>query len=182
MSQRSKENSGCSARVSARKSRSCSWPSSLSCPPARSKHRFPTHQQDGRSRDGSKLSTARDPARIVAFQQQYGLQGPADEWISFRTQTGGFDVLSITKSEPLHVEFVATERSNSHPRERHAGRDRVGSSQAHRADADSTSPRMRPTCWQARIWTPRAPAFRINGSPPGLPPSIAGIDPDSKRF
>jgi len=53
-----------------------------------------------------------DPARIVAFQQRYGLQGPADAWISFRTQTGGFDVLSITKSEPLHVEFVATERSN----------------------------------------------------------------------
>jgi hypothetical protein len=28
-----------------------------------------------------------DRGRIAAFQQQYGLQGPADAWISFRTQT-----------------------------------------------------------------------------------------------
>lgn len=53
-----------------------------------------------------------DRARIAAFQQQYGLQGPADTWLSFRAQTGGFDVVSITKSEPLHIEFVAKERSN----------------------------------------------------------------------
>jgi CubicO group peptidase (beta-lactamase class C family) len=54
-----------------------------------------------------------DRTRIAAFQEQYGLQGPADAWISFRTQTGGFDVLSITKSEPLHIEFVAKERSSA---------------------------------------------------------------------
>jgi CubicO group peptidase (beta-lactamase class C family) len=33
--------------------------------------------------------------------------------MSFRTQTGGFDVLSITKSEPLHIEFVVKERGSA---------------------------------------------------------------------
>jgi D-alanyl-D-alanine carboxypeptidase len=51
--------------------------------------------------------------RIAAYQQQYGVSGPPpDAVVSFRTQTGGFDLVSIDKSEPLHIEFVAKERAS----------------------------------------------------------------------
>lgn len=55
-----------------------------------------------------------DGDRVAAFQQRYGVQGPPpDAMVHFRTQTGGFDLLSITKSEPLRVEFVVKERNSA---------------------------------------------------------------------
>jgi D-alanyl-D-alanine carboxypeptidase len=55
-----------------------------------------------------------DRDRMAAFQQQYGVQAPpTDALVAFRKQTGGFDLLSVTKSEPLHVEFVVKERNSA---------------------------------------------------------------------
>jgi hypothetical protein len=55
-----------------------------------------------------------DRDRIAAYQQRYGQQAePADGLIDFRKQTGGFDLLSVTKSEPLHIEFVVKERNSA---------------------------------------------------------------------
>jgi D-alanyl-D-alanine carboxypeptidase len=55
-----------------------------------------------------------DRQRIVDFQQQYSTPGPPPEaLLSFRAQTGGFDVVSITKDEPLHIEFLVKERGSA---------------------------------------------------------------------
>jgi D-alanyl-D-alanine carboxypeptidase len=55
-----------------------------------------------------------DRDRITAYQKQFGVQGPPpDAEIQFRAQTGGFDLLSVTKSEPLHIEFVVKERNSA---------------------------------------------------------------------
>jgi D-alanyl-D-alanine carboxypeptidase len=55
-----------------------------------------------------------DRERIAAFQQRYGVQAPpTDALVDFRKRTGGFDLLSVTKSEPLHVEFVVKERNSA---------------------------------------------------------------------
>ena len=55
-----------------------------------------------------------DRDRIAAFQQRYSVQGPpTDALVDFRKRTGGFDLLSVTKSEPLHVEFVVKERNSA---------------------------------------------------------------------
>src|SRR6185436_21148258 len=55
-----------------------------------------------------------DQARIGAYQQEYeptpGL--PLDTMMSFRATTGGFDLLGIHKSEPLHIEFLVKERAS----------------------------------------------------------------------
>jgi D-alanyl-D-alanine carboxypeptidase len=55
-----------------------------------------------------------DRQRIVEYQKQYHAPNPPPEvLLSFRTQTGGFDVLSITKNEPLHIEFLVKERGSA---------------------------------------------------------------------
>lgn len=55
-----------------------------------------------------------DRDRIADYQKKYGVEGPSPEAeLSFRTQTGGFDVMSITKSDPLHIEFLVKERGSS---------------------------------------------------------------------
>jgi CubicO group peptidase (beta-lactamase class C family) len=55
-----------------------------------------------------------DRDRVAAFQQRYGVQGqPPDAELQFRAQTGGFDLLSVAKSEPLHIEFIVKERNSA---------------------------------------------------------------------
>ena len=55
-----------------------------------------------------------DRQRIAEYQKQYSAPNPPPEvLLSFRTQTGGFDVLSITKNEPLHIEFLVKERGSA---------------------------------------------------------------------
>lgn len=53
-----------------------------------------------------------DKARIGRYQQEYepvtGL--PLDTVMSFRAQTGGFELVDIRKSEPRYIEFVVKER------------------------------------------------------------------------
>jgi hypothetical protein len=53
-----------------------------------------------------------DPARIQAFVDQYGWPQPVDGIVSFRNTTGGFDLLSVERSEPQSIEFLVKERGS----------------------------------------------------------------------
>jgi hypothetical protein len=55
-----------------------------------------------------------DRARMAAYQQAYEPvpQLPLDAMMSFRAQTGGFDLIGIRRSEPLQVEFQVKERAS----------------------------------------------------------------------
>jgi hypothetical protein len=51
-----------------------------------------------------------DSARIAAFLKNYGSENSLEAQMGFRRQTGGFDLLSIERSEPRHIEFFVRER------------------------------------------------------------------------
>jgi hypothetical protein len=55
-----------------------------------------------------------DRTRIGTYQQEYepvsGL--PLDTVMSFRSSTGGFELVGIHKSEPLYIEFLVKERAS----------------------------------------------------------------------
>ena len=52
-----------------------------------------------------------DRARIQDYLSKYEPTKPLDGQVEFRNQTGGFDVVSIDKSERLSIEFVVKERN-----------------------------------------------------------------------
>jgi hypothetical protein len=51
-----------------------------------------------------------DRVRLDAYYQKYEPAKSPDSMISFRSTTGGFELLSIERSEPLHLEFRVKER------------------------------------------------------------------------
>ena len=51
-----------------------------------------------------------DTARVTDFYRRYQPDRVARNTVSYRTGSGGFDIVSIERSEPRHVEFVARER------------------------------------------------------------------------
>jgi retinol-binding protein 3 len=51
-----------------------------------------------------------DRARIEAYVKTIDQQQSVDGIIGFRNQTGGFDLLSIESSEPLHIRFRVKEK------------------------------------------------------------------------
>ncbi len=53
-----------------------------------------------------------DRARIQAFVDQYGWPQPVDGIVSFRSTTGGFDLVSVERTTPLSIEFVVKERGS----------------------------------------------------------------------
>jgi len=55
-----------------------------------------------------------DQARFAAYQQKYEPVPdlPPDAVMAFRSRTGGFDLVGIHKSEPLHIEFLVKERAS----------------------------------------------------------------------
>ena len=53
-----------------------------------------------------------DRARIEAFVDQHGWPQPVDGIVSFRNQTGGFDLLSVERSDPQSIEFMVKERGS----------------------------------------------------------------------
>jgi retinol-binding protein 3 len=56
-----------------------------------------------------------DRARMAAYRETYESASPGqalDALMSFRSQTGGFDLLSIEKNEPLRIEFMIKERAS----------------------------------------------------------------------
>ncbi len=52
-----------------------------------------------------------DRARIEAYIQKFDPARPIDNEMNFRNQTGGFDLLSIEKSERTHIEFRVKEKA-----------------------------------------------------------------------
>jgi hypothetical protein len=54
-----------------------------------------------------------DSARITAYYKQYQPDVDADGQIAFRARTGGFDLLSIERTEARHVEFMVKERGGA---------------------------------------------------------------------
>jgi hypothetical protein len=54
-----------------------------------------------------------DTARIGAYLRRYQPDRTVDDVRGFRDQTGGFDLLTIERSDPRHVEFVVKERKSA---------------------------------------------------------------------
>ena len=53
-----------------------------------------------------------DTARLRAYARQYEPDLEIDDEIGFHEQTGGFNLISIERSEPRHVEFMVRERKS----------------------------------------------------------------------
>src|SRR5262245_15277180 len=51
-----------------------------------------------------------DTVRILDFYRRYQPERVAQNTVSFRTGSGGFDILSIERAEPRRMEFLARER------------------------------------------------------------------------
>jgi hypothetical protein len=54
-----------------------------------------------------------DSTRLAAFLRTYGSDVPVGNLLGFRRMTGGFDLLSIPRSEPRHIEFFVREHGGS---------------------------------------------------------------------
>src|SRR6266446_2894020 len=54
-----------------------------------------------------------DRARMEAYIQKFDPARPIDNQVNFRNQTGGFDLLSIEKSERTHIEFRVKEKAGT---------------------------------------------------------------------
>lgn len=53
-----------------------------------------------------------DSTRIAEFVRKYDLDFRVESQLRFRRSTGGFDLLSIERSEPRHIEFFLRERAS----------------------------------------------------------------------
>jgi len=53
-----------------------------------------------------------DTARLGAYFRRFQPEMSADDEIGFRVQSGGFDLLTIERSEPRHLEFTVRERNS----------------------------------------------------------------------
>jgi retinol-binding protein 3 len=53
-----------------------------------------------------------DRAQMEAYIQKFDPARPIDNQVNFRNQTGGFDLLSIDKSERTHIEFRVKEKAS----------------------------------------------------------------------
>ena len=53
-----------------------------------------------------------DTARIAAYFRRYEPDEPSGGELGFREQTGGFDLVTIERSEPRHLEFTVRERNS----------------------------------------------------------------------
>ncbi|HEY7671207.1 MAG TPA: S41 family peptidase [Gammaproteobacteria bacterium] len=51
-------------------------------------------------------------AQMAAYAEKYGSDQPVEAMLRFRTQTGGFELLGIDKSEPLAIEYRVKERAS----------------------------------------------------------------------
>jgi len=54
-----------------------------------------------------------DRARLEAYLTKFDPERPIDNQMSFRNQTGGFDLLGIDKSERTHIEFRVKEKGGT---------------------------------------------------------------------
>jgi hypothetical protein len=54
-----------------------------------------------------------DRARMESYISKFDPSRPLDGQMGFRSQTGGFDLLSVDKSERTHIEFRVKEKNGS---------------------------------------------------------------------
>src|SRR5216117_522178 len=54
-----------------------------------------------------------DSVRLGAYYRKYSLERSMEAQMARRAASGGFDLVSIEKSEPRHLEFVVKERNSS---------------------------------------------------------------------
>jgi hypothetical protein len=54
-----------------------------------------------------------DRARVEAYIQKFDPARPIDNQMNFRAQTGGFDLLSIDKSERTYIQFRVKEKNSA---------------------------------------------------------------------
>jgi len=54
-----------------------------------------------------------DSTRIASFVRKYDANLPVDAMLGFRRRTGGFDLLSIERNEPRHIEFFVREHGGT---------------------------------------------------------------------
>lgn len=52
-----------------------------------------------------------DSTAVASFLSRYGAEVPPDAMMGFRRRTGGFDLLSIERSEPRRIEFYVREKN-----------------------------------------------------------------------
>jgi len=57
-----------------------------------------------------------DSTRIAAFLRTYESDVPVNNLLAFRRSTGGFDLLSIERSAPRHIEFFRAGARRPHDR------------------------------------------------------------------
>jgi len=53
-----------------------------------------------------------DTARLGAYHRRFEPEMTVGDELEFREQTGGFDLLTIERNEPLHLEFTVRERNS----------------------------------------------------------------------
>jgi retinol-binding protein 3 len=73
-----------------------------------------------------------DTAQMAAYSRQYQPDRDMEFEVPFRKMTGGFDLLTIERSEPYHIEFTVKERNSS---TKGYGMFDVSSSEPHRVTA-----------------------------------------------
>src|SRR5882672_6096090 len=54
-----------------------------------------------------------DRRQLEAYIQKFDPERPIDQQVNFRNMTGGFELLSIVKSEPTHIEFRVKEKAST---------------------------------------------------------------------
>lgn len=91
-----------------------------------------------------------DQARIESYIKTYDPTRPVDSLVLFRSQTGGFDLLSIETSEPLRIRFLVKGRSD--------GLTALG------------------TIVLKSAQPPTVSVFSVRALPPGVKPAIVTID------
>ncbi len=96
-----------------------------------------------------------DRAKIEAYVKTTDQTESVDGLISFRSQTGGFDLLSIESSEPLHIRFLVKGRSD--------GITALGNLAVKDAQA------------------PTVTGFSVRALPPGVTPVNVVVDSDLRK-
>jgi hypothetical protein len=65
------------------------------------------------AREWLEAFNSADTAALAAWSSKYSLDRPVGSQLGFRRQTGGFDLVSVEKSEPRLVEYVVKERKGT---------------------------------------------------------------------
>ena len=73
---------------------------------------IPTTQAGDMLRQWLDAFNSGDSTRLDTFYKRYQPEMKAEYELPFRRRTGGFELLSIEKSEPRHIEFTLKERNS----------------------------------------------------------------------